>query len=112
MQLEMALQSLSNVKEISVALNENGGPNFSLRDLSAAQPLSGSGEQSLASCGKMSCISRRVTNVAERNANCCSRQQSQSFLSATLKVQKIKRVSVPSSASSSFADFLSIWIHS
>ena len=23
----------------------------------------------------MSCISRRVTNVAERNANCCSRQR-------------------------------------
>ena len=53
----------------------------------------------------MSCISRRVTNVAERNANCCSRQRASfnaaGFLSIHFEgAKKIKRVSVPSSTSS------------
>ena len=70
---------------------------------------------------EMSCISRRVTNVAERNANCCSRQQCSAnahrppgFLSCFEGAKKLKAsiCSIIGNFFFFFADFLSIWIHS
>ena len=69
----------------------------------------------------MSCISRRVTNVAERNANCCSRQRASfnaaGFLSIHFEgAKKLKEYLFHHRLRRSFvrlfADFLSIWIHS
>ena len=68
---------------------------------------------------EMSCISRRVTNVAERNANCCSRQQCSAnahpppgFLSCFEGAKKLKASICSIIGNFFFADFLSIWIHS